>query len=747
MSLPQKLLISGGYVNFITNNVVGLGGGEKKLQDSILNQAMSVNHLPQPCCPGTRTDVLKQLLRWIDGNDPTQKALWLLGGAASGKSAIARTIIELCANNTSLKGAIVFLFPRASQHTWGHLVPTIACQIAAYIPKYLEILQQIAHSTLRGIVDMPVQEQIQRLISGPLSDILSSDQLPSLPRLIIIDGLDELSIPDASFRAGPDHGQQHVDIITMLLTLTQQSWFPFQLLITSRHPSWLNNARLTSGLFSSPNLNTIILEDFDARRDIRTFFEAMIQSMKAAEGPQIFSQKGQSDWDGTFDTLVARTGGHFGHAASFHHFMNSSSITTLPDQRLQALLNFPHHRISHSNLEGNPFRDVDALFASILKASRFKTDMVVLLFAYYILPHSPRRNGQRLTINEIEQFHNFRCKSLLQGLLPLVKIVDGRIELLYPCIAEYLLDKSRSEEFHVDPGTQYSNMAMTSLRHISCSKVTAAGTPHIKDSVYALACESLKNLINHASLSRLSEAFESIDLSHMQRSRPTGLDTLFAFDTLLSCAGHFSAQTTTTKLDNFIYRQYDKYISSTRLAAGVDMVLCSEFIERSGVTDHNLILRVILPEDTQEYQYDSTHLKLRQLLLFGRRCFPKYLAFVRRSFRRLMLQRSNISGQAQSYTELSIDGAVHTRHAQLLIDHISRLRPHVQHQIQSDSSLVAYCLRCLPAVLSKAEHTEKLFMTLKPENRPWKGLSPAAFPPNIVQTVDAAADLYIRQRC
>ncbi|KAF9035640.1 hypothetical protein BJ165DRAFT_651769 [Panaeolus papilionaceus] len=537
MSEPSRLLITGGYTTFITNNIQGQGLGVQQLRNAVLNEAMSLSHLPPACCPGTRLDILRRLLRWINRREGTAKTLWLIGGAASGKSALAQSIIQWCAHNSVPQGAIVFLFPsqpQAPENVWRYLIPTIACQIAAYIPAYLQELQGISQNILRGIVNITIEQQIQLLISAPLSAILSSNPPPVLPRLIVIDGLNEVNCSSQY-----DSIEAHKDVILMLLDLAQKPWFPFQLLITSRHPSWLPfNFRSISlaSVFPSNVPDIKSLECFDARPDIRTYFEAMFRSIKEADGPQTFAPRGEHDWERIYDILVTRTGGHFGHAASIHHFMHTNAITSLPEQRLQSLLNEPSSGNSRAALEANLFQQVDALFSSILKAATQQStvDNAILLFAYSILPHSPRRGNRRLIVSEIEQFHNVRCKSLLPGLHPIIKVVEGRVELPYPCIAEYLLDRGRSGDFHLEPTAQYTLMAKSALAHISCSLVDANGQPSIKDNVYALACESLKGLIHHASLSALSGAFEAIRFAHIQRCRIQGLDALCAFDTILT---------------------------------------------------------------------------------------------------------------------------------------------------------------------------------------------------------------------
>ncbi|KAF9035641.1 hypothetical protein BJ165DRAFT_651811 [Panaeolus papilionaceus] len=186
------------------------------------------------------------------------------------------------------------------------------------------------------------------------------------------------------------------------------------------------------------------------------------------------------------------------------------------------------------------------------------------------------------------------------------------------------------------------------------------------------------------------------------------------------------------------------YRSSTILASVMDLLACSELIGLSGVSDHSVLLRVLLPQDTEEYRDDMKSLKLWQLLLFGRKGCPRYLAFIGRSVRRLLYQQFSMPGHDPPHSDRQVYSAIYTRHSQLLINIVNRLRSHVQHQIQSDSNTVVYCLRSLISVLSKAEPSEAIAVMLRPENRPWNGLPPENLSSAIVKAADEAAQLYLR---
>ncbi|KIK57978.1 hypothetical protein GYMLUDRAFT_116342, partial [Collybiopsis luxurians FD-317 M1] len=93
---------------------------------------------PPPLChPGTREAVLQDLKDWANGatgadNPPVR---WLYGPAGAGKSAIAQTFAQTCAENGSLLGSFFFWRSDSSRNNPQRLFTTIALQMAIAIPQ------------------------------------------------------------------------------------------------------------------------------------------------------------------------------------------------------------------------------------------------------------------------------------------------------------------------------------------------------------------------------------------------------------------------------------------------------------------------------------------------------------------------------------------------------------------------------------------------------------------------------------
>jgi len=96
------------------------------------------------CLDGTRTEILNEILDWMNNTDPvTPPILWLHSQAGRGKSAIAHTI-ALQAQNLGMLGSC-FCFNCTRHHEGLHmkLFTTIACHLADHNLHLQQILAEV----------------------------------------------------------------------------------------------------------------------------------------------------------------------------------------------------------------------------------------------------------------------------------------------------------------------------------------------------------------------------------------------------------------------------------------------------------------------------------------------------------------------------------------------------------------------------------------------------------------------------
>ncbi|KAF9069179.1 hypothetical protein BDP27DRAFT_1184003, partial [Rhodocollybia butyracea] len=104
---------------------------------------------PAPLChPGTREDILRELKDWVKQDAPQvfpndSSICWLYGPAGAGKSAIAQTVAEACANDRILAGSFFFWRSDSSRNNPARLFTTLAFQIATAMPELRSIINSV----------------------------------------------------------------------------------------------------------------------------------------------------------------------------------------------------------------------------------------------------------------------------------------------------------------------------------------------------------------------------------------------------------------------------------------------------------------------------------------------------------------------------------------------------------------------------------------------------------------------------
>lgn len=151
---------------------------------------------PPQCHPNTRLAVQAEILEWVNDRESQRRAMWMLGAAGAGKSAIAQMIAQILHESGQLSSS--FFFNRTSttgRNDDEQLVATLAYQMSKHIPETRPFISaNILADPL--IFDMLLELQLEALIIDPLSRLWDGMTHEELPRLIIIDGLDECSNKD-----------------------------------------------------------------------------------------------------------------------------------------------------------------------------------------------------------------------------------------------------------------------------------------------------------------------------------------------------------------------------------------------------------------------------------------------------------------------------------------------------------------------------------------------------------------------
>jgi hypothetical protein len=138
------------------------------------------------CLPGTRKEILSQIMDWINGSgDAAERVLWLSGPAGTGKSAIAHTIAKWF-SDMALLGSC-FCFDKAEERH-DKFFSTIARDLADHDPEMRRALADAVKDSTSLKNSKDIFQQWEKLLMEPLR---KSSRSSVEPVLIVIEALDE----------------------------------------------------------------------------------------------------------------------------------------------------------------------------------------------------------------------------------------------------------------------------------------------------------------------------------------------------------------------------------------------------------------------------------------------------------------------------------------------------------------------------------------------------------------------------
>ena len=294
------------------------------------------------CLDGTRTDVLNEVVDWVNSTDAAAPRIyWLYGQAGKGKSAIAHTI-ALQAQNLGVLG-LCFCFSRGRQHEGLHmkLFPTIVRDLADRDLCLRPLLAKVItnNHSLRETAD--IAEQWQKFIVEPLSRLGGSS---TGNVVLVIDALDE-SGAEATRAA----------FLEVLAACDAELPANIRIPLTSQALMDIGEVLNTAG-----HVQARSLDDIDAEltiRDICLYISTRLKSL------------GDTFSDENLQQLAAKSDGVFEWACLACDFI-SQRIETIAQRRLQEIM-------SHAPSDGRTL--LDAMYTTFLKElTRGSSDVLAM---------------------------------------------------------------------------------------------------------------------------------------------------------------------------------------------------------------------------------------------------------------------------------------------------------------------------------------------------------------------------------
>jgi NACHT domain len=355
------------------------------------------------------------------------------GLAGSGKSALAQTIAELCAERNTLAASFFCSRGSVERKDPRRLFLTIAYQLCLSIPELKgSILRVFADDP--SIPDRTIRDQLQQLIVNPL---LSADPPSRPPMVVIIDGFDEF---------GDSHEARA--IITLLSEALHHHRFFLRFLITSRREIHIQ-AKLQDPKVQQ-TIQSIRLNDYDTHGDIRTFlvlrFKEICQShfdvMRGVPEP----------WPSDHDLakLVKKSGKLFIYASTITKFVESAHEH--PERRLQLALS------DNPNTTDGPHAELDQLYQQVLSATPFTIFSRMILGAIILLcdPLSVRDLVNLFHLTEGD------LRLALRGLHSILLLPDEihrPVQTVHGSLPDFLMERERSGTYFLDPNICHANIA------------------------------------------------------------------------------------------------------------------------------------------------------------------------------------------------------------------------------------------------------------------------------------------------
>ncbi|KAF8154485.1 hypothetical protein B0H34DRAFT_524845 [Crassisporium funariophilum] len=460
----SQVAITGGNITYAPGGVhnYGLCNGFDVLSKHIAASAFhnSGDSFEKPKChPNTRVAILKRITDWVEDLEREHPILWLHGSAGAGKSAILQTIADMLYQRL-LIGSFFFSRTAPARNTHKHLIATLAYQLAISIPETRPgVIQSVENDPT--IFEQSLEAQVQQLIVLPIqniSDILLAEPTRH-PRLFVIDGLDECQHLGAQY-----------EVLRVLGAAIRAIPFQITLLIASRSEHCIRNA-FRQKLLRQISSSMLLDHSFNPDVDIASYFQSQFDELRQQHPMGAYLQ---NPWpsEQTISTLVRKSSGQFIYASTIMKFI--SSIRHNPCERLDIVCGLSPRK------RDLPFAELDLLYSSILSNVE-EINVVLEILGLLIsgitgpfLPSMPAKFGAKLAFMSprfIEAFFNLQPGDVSRLFVDLGSLLTigsdaERIEIQHASLGDFLMDKSRSQEFFVDVGDACALMAKICIGHI-----------------------------------------------------------------------------------------------------------------------------------------------------------------------------------------------------------------------------------------------------------------------------------------
>ena len=387
------------------------------------------------CGFGTQQAILNEIREWMTDSTPL---LWLSGPAGAGKSAIAQTLLQEChyKKGTRLPSRF-FSRGTSDRNSDEKFAATISYQLSINILETKPIIEKIVEDD-PSIFSRAIKEQFTKLVIDPLMQVSKEADHRTV---IILDGLDECD--------GYDKQRGVLDAIYEA-TLRSHT-LPFRFLVVSRPDPHIRD------FFNHDNIRKISRHiPLSITDDVSTYFRTEFGRIRK-------DRRLPTTWpiEKDIETLVDRASGPFIFASTVLRYIEDSRH--YPPARLEAILGITTHNKS-------PFADLDALYRKILESTSDKK-CTLRLFGL-LLYVTDKKFASPSFIQHLLGLGPERFETLLHDVHPLIDVPvnlrdENPIQITHTSLMDFLMDRSRSGDYFLDPKVVHSDLTQMCFRVLS----------------------------------------------------------------------------------------------------------------------------------------------------------------------------------------------------------------------------------------------------------------------------------------
>lgn len=279
------------------------------------------------CHEGTQIDARSRIKAWVE--DPQAPILlWLHAPAGTGKSTLARTLVDDLSKDGNLAAGYFFRRGDVDRNSISRVFPTIATQLLKTLPPFEPLLRKSTNaSSSETILSLSLDEQFKMLLKTPLSGMppVSQDK-PAMA--IIIEGLDECNERTSL--------SQLRRLLSLLASLKAVKCLRLCVLITSKKAFSIPRAFENVKEKGQPYCEIALHEEYKVQMtaEIRQYLTSEFGAIKQRKGIQVDPWPTPKDFELLFSEATTDSP-LFIYASTLIRFVDQTKLGCEPTAQLQ----------------------------------------------------------------------------------------------------------------------------------------------------------------------------------------------------------------------------------------------------------------------------------------------------------------------------------------------------------------------------------------------------------------------------